>query len=253
MTFNAKSQRRKDAKLTDQFPASLSASSRLRVLEFAYCGSLVLAAASFQTNLAADPPSKRTAAPPKSLDAQLLDDLDADLLKGLPGANKPAAPKNTPPAGEDLNEASQATDPLAIIGERMRDAQRRIAGRDTSAATQTVQKQIEADLAKLIEQAKKQCAACNKPGSGQGQQAGNTGGNPTPAPPRDSTNRVEQGTKEAVETADVKDVLRRFWGHLPDKIRDQMQSSLSEEFLPKYERLIEDYYRRLAEDPRTGP
>ena len=51
----------------------------------------------------------------------------------------------------------------------------------------------------------------------------------------------------------MKEVLRRFWGHLPEKIRDQMQSSMSEEFLPKYERLIEDYYRRLAEDPRTGP
>ena len=253
MAFNAKTQRRKDAKLTAILPASLFAPSRLCAFAFVYCGPLVLAAASLQTNLAADPPSKPKTPPPKSLDAQLLDDLDADLLKGLPGASKPAAPKSAQPAGEDLNEPSQATDPLAIIGERMRDAQRRIAGRDTSEATQTVQKQIETDLAKLIEAAKKQCAACNKPGSGQGQQAGNTGGNPTPAPPRDSTNRVEQGTKEAVETADVKDVLRRFWGHLPDKIRDQMQSSLSEEFLPKYERLIEDYYRRLAEDPRTGP
>ena len=135
----------------------------------------------------------------------------------------------------------------------MREAQRRIAGRDTSAETRSVQKQIEADLAKLIEQAKQQCAACNKAGSGAGQQAGTSGGNPTAAPPRDSTNRIERGTKEAVEAADVKDVLRRFWGHLPDKVREQLQSSLSEEFLPKYERVIEDYYRRLAEDPRGRP
>jgi hypothetical protein len=29
-----------------------------------------------------------------------------------------------------------------------------------------------------------------------------------------------------------------------------MQASLSEEFLPKYQQLIEDYYRRLAEESR---
>jgi hypothetical protein len=260
MAFNAKTQRRKDAKVKTDFPVSPFAASRLCAFAFVHCGLLVLALVSIQSLVAADPPpSQPKAAPPKSLDAQLLDDLDADLLKGLPGSVKPgipampAAPGTKPPAGEDLGEAGAATNPLAIVGERMREVQRRIAGRDTSETTQTVQKQIEADLAKLIEQAKQQCAACNKSGSGQGQQAGNTGGNPTPAPPRDSTNRVEQGAKEAVETADVKDVLRRFWGHLPDKIRDEMQSSLSEEFLPKYERVIEDYYRRLAEDPRVKP
>ena len=214
-----------------------------------HCGSLVLAALAFQFTLADDAPKAQPKSTPKSLDAQLLDGLDADLLKDLPGA---ARPTKEPQPGQPA-ETSAATNPLAIVSERMREVQRRIAGRDTSETTQTVQKQIEADLAALIEQAKQQCAACKNPGSGHGQQAGNTGGNPTPAPPRDSTNRVEQGTKEAVETADVKDVLRRFWGHLPDKIRDQMQSSLSEEFLPKYERVIEDYYRRLAEDPRARP
>ena len=49
------------------------------------------------------------------------------------------------------------------------------------------------------------------------------------------------------------DLLRRHWGHLPAKLREQMQSSLKEQFLPKYERVIEDYYRRLAEDLRAGP
>jgi hypothetical protein len=255
MEFNAKPQSRKVAKARKGFHF---APSHLRAFAFIHCGSLVLSAFSIQVCLAEDPPAPQTKAAPKSLDAQLLDDLDADLLQGLPGEKKPAATgkpagQGDPAPGKAAEPESAATNPLAIVSERMREVQRRIAGRDTSETTQTVQKQIEADLAALIEQAKQQCAACKNPGSGQGQQAGNTGGNPTPAPPRDSTNRVEQGTKEAVETADVKDVLRRFWGHLPDKIRDQMQSSLSEEFLPKYERVIEDYYRRLAEDPHARP
>jgi len=257
MAFNATTQRRNDAKVQRNFPVAPFAPLRHCAIALMHFGLLVLTLVSIQSLVSADqPPSQPKATPPKSLDAQLLDDLDADLLKGLPASVKPAvpakpgAPGNDPPTGEE-GGAGAATNPLAIVSERMREVQRRIAGRDTSEATQTVQKQIESDLAKLIAQAKQQCAACNKAGSGQGQQAGNTGGNPTPAPPRDSTNRIEPGTKESVETADVKDVLRRFWGHLPDKIREQMQSSLSEEFLPKYERVIEDYYRRLAEEPRS--
>ncbi len=241
MAFNAKTQRRKDAKKRRVFECF---SAPLRLCAFALIQSALLVLVS--TSVFADDPLAKPAT--RSLDARLLDGLDAELMKDLPGAAKPA---KEPQPGQPA-EASAATNPLAIVSERMRDAQRRIAGRDTSAETQSVQKQIESDLAKLIEQAKQQCAACNKPGSGQGQQAG-TGGNPTPAPPRDSTNRIERGAKEAVETADVKEVLQRFWGHLPDKVREQLQSSLSEEFLPKYERVIEDYYKRLAEDPRGTP
>ena len=36
-------------------------------------------------------------------------------------------------------------------------------------------------------------------------------------------------------------------------VRDEMQAALSERFLPKYERLIEDYYKRLAEERSAGP
>jgi hypothetical protein len=196
------------------------------------------------------PPANRSQA--KSLDAQLLDSLDADLLEGLPATGKPT---NEPPAasksGGEAEVPADVTDPLAVIGERMRAAQRRMTNRDTSESTQQLQRQIQSELAALIEQARQQSE--QKSGSSPGNQAGNTGGNPTPAPPRDSTDRVERGTKEAVDTADVKNTISRFWGHLPDKLREQLQSSLSEQFLPKYERLIEDYYRALAEDRNQAP
>ena len=51
----------------------------------------------------------------------------------------------------------------------------------------------------------------------------------------------------------MKDLFRRIWGNLPDKLREEMQASLSEQFLPKYERLIEEYYKRLAEEQSGGP
>ena len=191
--------------------------------------------------------------PPKdSLDQQLLDDLDRDLLKDIPGTAKPAPAADDPQAGP----AIQSDNPLAALAERMRAVEARIANKDTSPETQKLQKQILAELAALMEQAKKQGGGSKKPGDGQGQgsdQPGEGSGNPTAGPVRDSTNRIEQGTKEATETADVRDLLRRMWGHLPDKMRDQMQASLSEQFLPKYERLIEEYYKRLAEERPGGP
>jgi hypothetical protein len=203
-----------------------------------------------------------------NLDKQLLDGLDKELFEGLPplaptkpqpGTAPPAGnpPTVKPPAGTGDAEAAlepASSLPLARIGQQMRDVQNRIAGRDTSAQTQEAQRAIAAELAALIEEARQQCAACKQGGSGSGQGAlAGTSGQPVPAPPRDSTDRIEQGTKEAVETAEVHDLLRRFWGHLPDKLRDEMQSSLSEQFLPKYETLIEDYYRRLAEERGGRP
>jgi hypothetical protein len=39
-----------------------------------------------------------------------------------------------------------------------------------------------------------------------------------------------------------------IWGHLPERIRQQLQSAAVERFHPKYEDLIEAFYQRLAEE-----
>jgi hypothetical protein len=202
---------------------------------------------------AQQPPSKPSTPKPSPLDQQLLEGLDRELLQGLPGG-KPAAPADKPATG--TASPLQSDNPLVQIAERMRQVESRLAKQDTSRQTQEEQDQILAQLGKLLEQAKQQQASAQKKPGGSGRGSNQTGtgtGNPTPTPPRDSTNRIEQGTKEAVETTDVKDLLRRIWGHLPDKLRSEMQASLSEQFLPKYERLIEEYYKRLAEERPGGP
>jgi hypothetical protein len=234
----------------------------------AIAAALVIPGRSVQGQESTGPSLEAPSREAPSLDTQLLDDLDKELFEGLPplpptrpkaGDAQPAgnSPTVDPPAATSEAETTlefAPTLPLARIGQQMLEVQSRIAGRDTSAQTQKAQQAIAAELAALIEQARQQCAACKQGGSGSGQGAlAGTSGQPVPAPPRDSTDRIEQGTKEAVETAEVHDLLRRFWGHLPDKLRDEMQSSLSEQFLPKYETIIEDYYRRLAEDPRGRP
>jgi hypothetical protein len=190
----------------------------------------------------------------RSLDQQLLDDLDRDLLQGLPGGSKPkpAAPMKAP--GEADASAADSQNPLANLAERMRTVERRIARRDTSTATQEEQVQILKDIAALLADSRNGQSSKGQGGKGTGAaQAGTGTGNTAAGPPRDSTNRIERGTKEETETTDVKDVLRRIWGHLPEKLRDEMQASLSEQFLPKYERMIEEYYKRLAEERPAGP
>jgi len=201
--------------------------------------------------LAAQPPAK----PPRSLDQLLLDDLDRDLLQGLPGGNQAAKP-SAPPAtvkqgdqqpGKSASEPAGKPDhPLGKIAGEMRLVERRMAQRDTSSTTQQRQAAIIAQLDALLQQAQQDpSGGQKKEGSGTAQ-AGSGTGNPIPGPPRDSSSRVEQGKKEPIETANVKDTIRRLWGHLPDKQREEMQASLSEQFLPKYQRLIEEYYKRLA-------
>jgi hypothetical protein len=188
-----------------------------------------------------DVPSKGTAAKPGAAAKNgskngSKDDAEKKLLQDLEG-------------GEDIGAPPE--NPLIRIGQKMRSTQERIAGKDTSAETQTTQKEILAELAKLIEQTKKQCN-----GSGNGKQGNNKSssqagagtGDVRPGPAREATDRVGKSERENTETADVKDVLRRIWGHLPQKVREQMQAQLREEFLPKYEKLIEEYYKRLAEE-----
>jgi hypothetical protein len=206
---------------------------------------------------AAQSPAERRAKPPRSLDQQLLDDLDLDLLQGLPTGKKPGerpAPSKEDMKGDQepgksaIGPAAKADHPLGKIAGEMRQVERRMVERDTSPATQQQQAEIVAQLDALLNQAEQaKSSGQNKEGSGASQ-AGIGTGNPVPGPPRDSSNRIERGAKEQTETADVKDTIRRLWGHLPDKLRDEMQASLSEQFLPKYERLIEEYYKRLAEE-----
>jgi hypothetical protein len=139
----------------------------------------------------------------------------------------------------------------------MRAVEERIGNKDLSLETRELQKEIVDDLAAHIEQAKKQQNASGKKKSGgPGKGAAQTGaadGNPTPSPASDSTNRIDKGSASDIEANQVHDVLQRVWGHLPEKMREELQNSLSEQFLPKYEKLIEEYYKRLAEERPSSP
>lgn len=51
----------------------------------------------------------------------------------------------------------------------------------------------------------------------------------------------------------MQDMLRELWGHLPEHERQQVINSTIEKFVPKYESLIKEYFKRLSEATRSQP
>jgi hypothetical protein len=228
---------------------------------------------------AAEPPPKTAGSKPApSLDDQLLKSLSDELLKDLDAAApadtsaKPPAtgaktpPREQPPSaldrqllqrldeGEDVGSGPQ--DPLVSIGRRMRAAEELIGRRKTSDPTQRLQKQIVADLSLLVEQLQKQCSSgqcsggqkpAGKPGAGS-KKAGTGNAQASKSPAKDSVSRVGKSPGDSAPSEAKNRVPEEIWGQLPPRLREQLQAGLIEQFLPKYEKLIEDYYKRLAEE-----
>lgn len=238
--------------------------------------------------VAADPPAP---AAEKRLEDSLDSDLFDGLKPAKPAPAKPdpdkqpVAPprpaperKPGPAADEELNRSLDADlneelgqgkqDPLVAIRERMKAVERQLAGKDASDATVAKQQQIVDQLDKLIEElAKKQCkpspnsqASKGGPAKPGGQPmgtkpAGDPMGQPRgDKPATDSRDDVQQGKNEQTDMlAGQRARLLKAWGHLPPKLREQLMNATLDEFLPAYERLIEDYYKRLAEDGAEKP
>lgn len=196
------------------------------------------------------------------------DGLD-DLFEGLPPADKagakverkvdsaktPAAAEDLPP-GEDI-ELGGAQDPFARIATKMQRSQQALSAGNSKAPTQDLQQEILFDLDSLLKNMEKKCKGgqCNKPGSGSKSGSSSAGAKPNKKPATESTARVGEAGKTAGagEKSSAEEALRAVWGHLPPKLREAMENVKADEFLPKYDRLIEEFYRRLAEQPaRSG-
>ena len=214
----------------------------------------------------------------RSLDEELLDQLSTDPLddvdRELFGGDKKQGRGGQSPGTEDealaerlrreLGDAADPEDenPLLTVARKMCNAQQRIAGKDSGPATSELQKQIVADLDALIQQMRKRCRQgkpagdCNQtasrsdagqpqPKQGAGQGTGNTG------QARDSNAKPGKGAGRQPDMQEMEQVIRELWGILPQHNREQVTQPPTLEFLPKYESLIEEYFRRLAEE-RSG-
>jgi hypothetical protein len=209
----------------------------------------------------------------ESLGGRLLDDLspDAGQTKTPPRTSQHA------PVTKEIEDSLKASTPLhgfgaganpvsqslARVQNSMHQAQTLlkqpvVVGKTGAAQLATpVQQTILSDLDKLIADLSKQCQSCNGqcPG-GQCNKPPKPGQNPKPGKPgaagrtaaRDSTDRLDASTAKPVDKGEVDEMVKALWGHLPERSREQMLQSFSDEFLPKYELEIEQYYRRLSEE-----
>ena len=194
----------------------------------------------------------------ESIGGALLDDLDLDMLKRKAPKETPAAPA----AGEDLGE--RPSSPLQHIEQGMRTAQKMLSTKSQPQQTVRVQQQVIDDLDKLIDQlAQQQCQNCQQSPSasqsqsqqqakqsGQQQQESQTSQQATSSQTaaEDSSARLEEGTGAADQLESVPAIYKELWGHLPETVRQQLLQAPSDQFLPKYEKLLQKYFRRLAEE-----
>ena len=145
----------------------------------------------------------------------------------------------------------------------MRDAEALMARRRSGDETRRLQAQIIHDLDELIRQAQQpsksgSSSSGGKSGKGAQQTAsrrkvpqpgkrpgeGTTSGD-TAA--RQSSKRTRDEAAQKPDMANMRDLLKGVWGQLPERQREQMLQSYEEQFLPKYEQMIADYFRSIAE------
>jgi hypothetical protein len=66
-----------------------------------------------------------------------------------------------------------------------------------------------------------------------------------------ATPGMPNGTVAAKPTLPIDDsVVKEVWGHLPDKLRQQVSQYYKEQFMPKYSELLKQYYSSLANSPQ---
>ncbi len=214
----------------------------------------------------------------ESLGGQLLDDLPGSTAE--PPSNPPAAeqidPNLVPPDPEirfhplrfddvgrqEGRDAGQPSRPMHLVraGQNMAQAEALLRKRATIAQAGQAQAEVVAQLDQLIAELSKQCNCSGskpsdkpplpsqrshaKPGK-SGSKAGRG-----KAPARDSNDDLSGTANKPAESdqRDLNEIVKHLWGHLPEREREQMMQSFSDEFLPKYELEIEQYYERLSEE-----
>jgi hypothetical protein len=177
-----------------------------------------------------------------------------DLFEDLPprSAQPPVTAEKTLPApidaGEDISATATERDTLQTLAQLMERSQQALAARRVGGDTRKVQQEIVQQLERLLAE-QNVSGKSSRPAGGDGAAA---------APPRRTTAAgvAETATPAGQQPAgprspaDRATLVEQAWGHLPPQVRAALQQAGQEQFLPRYELLIEDYYRRLvaAED-----
>lgn len=212
----------------------------------------------------------------EDLDNALFEDLDADLMRELDEAD--AEREEVDDLSDDLLneldsgdvESDDEGDPLVQVGRQMREVAERLQQQAGGEATQTMQQKIVERLDRLMQQLRQQQQSSssssssqsnsqqsrrrevrqpqNRQGDAQGQQQQRQD-----SASQQSTDRAGQRDAARPDPDEMKEMVKAIWGHLPESTRQQLLQSAPDEYLPKYQFLIEQYYRRLIDRRERTP
>lgn len=192
---------------------------------------IILAFLSFTTNLRANEDEK--------------DPVDAELQKHLQEQS-----------GEDLGLPSSEP-PMVLVSRKMREAEQLMQGSKDHEETRRVQESIVQTLDEMIQRRTrkqtKSSQSAGKSSPGKEQSPPQPG---KPSAPKPSSSAGDSQTSRPNSASDAQNVenkspqsfLQEWWGHLPARARQRVSQEWGEEFLPKYESQLEDYFRGLAEE-----
>lgn len=100
---------------------------------------------------------------------------------------------------------------------------------------------------------KKEGDAGKKEGDGKAPGAGKKEGDSQPKEGKDGKGGAGGGNSpEKKEINTVADLFKDVWGHLPAAKRQEMDAYSRERFMPRYEDILREYYRTIAERSRRG-
>jgi hypothetical protein len=219
----------------------------------------------------------------KELNSRPGDEIDRELfgpeekagpaVPPKPGSSLPKPADVPAPPARDLSRVFEQENPLVDIARQMREAERLIAQAHSGEKTREVQEQIVRQLDGLLQRVCKQCGGtqCTPSACKEGIVPRDAAGSPKRKPDGPSeyqrpTQRSEKkldpvskagerptlGRNPKVDADQRHRAIQGAWGSLPERERQQMMRLLPpEQFLPKYEPLIEEYYRRLGGESRS--
>jgi hypothetical protein len=153
----------------------------------------------------------------------------------------------------------------------MRSAQERIQKKDTGEQTREIQQQVVSDLEKLIELAKQMSANSSQqpqqpnPQQPAGEDSENKQGKSQqkqgvrrPAGPDKKDNAASPQARSPEDERREAQLLDQrgtaaVWGHLPEKLREELRNVDAGKTLSKYSDLVRRYYQALAEQNKNPP
>jgi hypothetical protein len=208
------------------------------------------------------PPPPPTPAPAAQTPPAAVPSLDEAL-----GLAKPSDKPKEPPAGDkkpeisgDLDKAldgKEAGDELHRAVALMEQSAKRLEGaKDTSLETQRVQEETVRLLDALIKKNSQKQNSKNKPqqkpqdqqkGQQQPNQSQQSQADQRPQQTPNPNDSPDRGGSTSATLRPGIDAARAAWGNLPQRVRQLLMQGSGDSFSKEYQRLTEEYYKRLGE------